>query len=146
MRDPKKFKLLGDQAIEGKETKKLPINRWLYPHKRIWVLRSQKKKRPKRISLTFLSNTYTPLKRSIQHKKNLIPIIPKGVVSHTTKKGTPIFNLPSLGQPSLATRYPLLRPRSTCHLEWQPFYTQTRAHSDHFLSSNDDSSLSSPPP
>jgi hypothetical protein len=35
MRDPKKFKLLGDQAIEGKETKKLPINRWLYPHKRI---------------------------------------------------------------------------------------------------------------
>jgi hypothetical protein len=76
-----------------------------------------KKKRPKRISLTFLSITHTPPKRSIQQKKNLIPIIPKGVISHTTKKGTPFFNLPSLSQPSLATRYPLLQPISTCHLE-----------------------------
>ena len=31
----RKFRLLGDQVIEGKKTKKLLINRWLYTHK-IW--------------------------------------------------------------------------------------------------------------
>jgi hypothetical protein len=29
----RKFRLLGDQVIEGKKTKKLLINRWLYTHK-----------------------------------------------------------------------------------------------------------------
>jgi hypothetical protein len=34
IRYQRKFRLLGDQAIEGKRQKKISINRWLYTHKK----------------------------------------------------------------------------------------------------------------
>ena len=54
----RKFRLLGDQVIERKKTKKLLINRWLYTHK-IWGILGSPlyKKKP-----LFSSHTHTTQK------------------------------------------------------------------------------------
>jgi predicted double-glycine peptidase len=85
IRYQRKFRLLGDQAIEGKRQKKISINRWLYTHKKGGIFRREDKKLTKKYQKKTLSSSHT-LQIPTYTKKTQALLYLNLACSYTSKK------------------------------------------------------------